>query len=74
MEAMRRKIQHYNVEQLGGIPLERNSGAMRILVRQMGGCASAETREIKVAATERLIKNMMYTSVCSWSLTTTGPR
>jgi hypothetical protein len=56
MEAMRRKIQHYNVEQLGGIPPERDNGAMRILVCQMGGWASAKTRDIKVAATERLIK------------------
>jgi polyhydroxyalkanoate synthesis regulator phasin len=56
MEAMQRKIQHYNVEQLGGIPPERDNGAMRILVCQMGGWASAKTRDIKVAATERLIK------------------
>ncbi len=56
MEAMQRKIQHYNVEQLGEIPPERDNGAMRILVCQMGGCTSAETRDIKVAATERLIK------------------
>jgi hypothetical protein len=32
MEAMQRKIQHYNVEQFGGIPPERDNGAMRILV------------------------------------------
>ena len=32
MEAMQRKIQHYNVEQLGGIPPERDNVAMRILV------------------------------------------
>ncbi len=56
---MQRKIQHYIVEQLGGIPPERDNRAMRILVCQMGGCASAKTRDIKVVATERLIKNMM---------------
>jgi hypothetical protein len=56
MEAMQRRIQHYNVEQLGGIPPERDNGAMMILVCQIGGCASAKTRDIKVAATERLIK------------------
>jgi hypothetical protein len=56
MEAMRRKILHYNVKQLGGIPPGRDNGAMRILVCQMGGCTSAETRDIKVAATERLIR------------------
>jgi hypothetical protein len=56
MEAMQRKIQCYNVEQLGGIPPERDNRAMRTLVCQMGGCASAKTRDIKVVATERLIK------------------
>jgi hypothetical protein len=29
---------------------------MRILVCQMGGCASAKTREIKISATEKLIR------------------
>ena len=29
---------------------------MRELVSQMGGCASMETREIKMAATEKLIQ------------------
>jgi hypothetical protein len=43
------------VEQLGEIPIEREDGTMRVLVSQMGGCASMETREIKIAATERLI-------------------
>jgi hypothetical protein len=43
------------VEQLGDIPLERGDGTMRVLVSQMGGCASLETQEIKRAATEWLI-------------------
>jgi hypothetical protein len=29
---------------------------MRVLLSQMGGCASRETREIKIAATEQLIR------------------
>jgi hypothetical protein len=44
------------VEQLGNIPLERKDGTMRVLVSQMGGCASMETRDIKIAATEHLIR------------------
>jgi hypothetical protein len=46
----------YNVEQLGDIPLERDDGTMRVLVSQMGGCASLETQEIKKSATEQLIR------------------
>ncbi len=56
MEAMKKKIQCYNVEQLGDIPTEREDGTMRILVCQMGGCTSVETRGIKIAATERRIR------------------
>jgi hypothetical protein len=37
------------------MPIEREDSTMRVLVSQMGGCASMETREIKIAATERLI-------------------
>jgi hypothetical protein len=32
MEAMQKKIQRYNVAQLGDIPTEREDGTMRILV------------------------------------------
>jgi hypothetical protein len=53
---MQKKIQRYNVEQLGSISTEREDGTMRILVCQMGGCASIKTREIKILATERLIR------------------
>ncbi len=45
----------YYVEQLGEMPIKREDSTMRILVSQMGGCTSMETREIKIAATERLI-------------------
>jgi hypothetical protein len=34
MDAMQKKIQRYNVEQLGRIPKEREDGTMRILVCQ----------------------------------------
>jgi hypothetical protein len=44
------------VEQLGNIPLERDDGTMRVLVSQMGGCASMKKRDIKIAATEHLIR------------------
>ncbi len=56
MAAMHKKIERYNVAQLGDQPQEQEDGTMRILVCQMGGCASLETREIKIEATERLIK------------------
>ncbi len=56
MEAIQKKIKQYNVAQLGELPQEREEGTMRILVCQMGGCASAKTREIKIAATEQLIR------------------
>jgi hypothetical protein len=55
MKAMEKKLMKYNVKQLGDIPLEREDGTMRVLVSQMGGCASMETQEIKIATTEQLI-------------------
>jgi hypothetical protein len=55
MKAMEKKLMKYNVEQLGEMPIEREDSTMRVLVSQMGGCASMETREIKIAATELLI-------------------
>ncbi len=55
MKAMEKKLTKYNVEQLGEMPIERENSTMRVLVSQMGGCASMEMREIKIAATERLI-------------------
>jgi hypothetical protein len=36
--------------------LEREDGTMRVLVSQMGGCASMETCKIKIATTEQLIR------------------
>ena len=55
-KAMATKLQKYNVERLGDIPTEREDGTMRVLVNQMEGCASKEIREIKMAATEKLIR------------------
>jgi hypothetical protein len=55
-KAMEKKLTKYNVEQLGEMPIKREDSTMRVLVSQMGGCASKETREIKIAATERLIR------------------
>jgi hypothetical protein len=56
MRAMKKKILGYNIEQLGEVPTEREDRTMRIIVCQMGGCTSPETREIKRAATEKLIQ------------------
>ncbi len=56
MKAMEKKLTKYNVDRLGNIPLEREDGTMRVLVSQMGGCASMETRKMKIAATEHLIR------------------
>jgi hypothetical protein len=56
MAAMQKKIEQYNVAELGDLPQEQEDGTMRILVCQMGGCASTETREIKKAATKKLIQ------------------
>ena len=56
LSAMEKTLAQYNVEQLGEMPVVREDGTMRILVCQMGGLASAEVREFKLAATERLIK------------------
>ncbi len=55
MRAMEKKLTKYDVERLGDIPLEREDVTMRVLVSQMGGCASMETRKIKIATTEQLI-------------------
>ncbi len=53
---MEKKLRKYNVEQLGEMPLDWEDGTMWILVCQMGGCASTEAREYKIAATEKLTR------------------
>jgi hypothetical protein len=52
IEAMQKKIERYNITQLGDIPMEQEEGTMRILVCQMGGCASIKTKGIQIATTE----------------------
>ncbi len=56
MSAMEKKLIKYNMERLGNIPLEREDGTMRVLVSQIGGCASMETCKIKIATTEQLTR------------------
>ncbi len=56
MKAIEKKLTKYNVERLGEMPIEREDGTMRVLVSQMGGCASMETREMKIMATEQLVQ------------------
>ena len=55
MKAMEKKLSKYNVERLGELPTEWEDGTMRVLVSQMGECTSMETREIKMAATKKLM-------------------
>ncbi len=55
INAMEKKLAKYNVEQLREIPIKREDSTRRVLVSLMGGCASMETREEKIAATEGLI-------------------
>jgi hypothetical protein len=65
MKAMEKKLTKYNMEQLGEIPTVREDGTMRVLVSQMGGCASMETRQLKIAATEQLIRKYNI-NVCAF--------
>jgi peroxiredoxin family protein len=37
MKTMEAKLEKYNVDQLGEMPIEREDGTMRIMVCQMGG-------------------------------------
>ena len=56
MRAMEKKLYRYNVAWLDNIPMEKEDSTIRILVHQRGGCASVESREIKISATEDLIQ------------------
>ncbi len=56
IKAMEKKLRRYNVEQLGEMPSDQENGTMQILVCQIGGCASKKARELKIAATEKLIR------------------
>ena len=55
VKTMEEKLNKYNVPPLGEVPTQREDGSFRILVCQMGGCSGREVRELKIAATERLI-------------------
>ncbi len=66
-KSMEKKLRKYSMEQLGEIPLEQEDETMWILVWQMGGCASTEAREFKIAATEKLICKYNLTSASSWN-------
>ncbi len=55
VKTMKEKLNKYNVPTPGEVPTQREDGSFRILVCQMGGCSGKEVRELKIAATERLI-------------------
>ena len=55
VKTMETKLNKYNVPTLGEMPTQRDDGAFRILICQMGGCSGKEVRELKIASTERLI-------------------
>ena len=74
MMAMAKKLSRYNVERLGNMPTEREDGTMRVLVSQMGGCASMETREIKMSATKKLIRTYDINLCAFMEPTLTGPK
>ncbi len=55
VKTMEERLNKYNVATLGQVPTQQEDGSFRILVCQMGGCSGKEVRELKIAATERLI-------------------
>ena len=63
IRTLEKSIQAMNVTQLGHLPEERSDGSLRVLVCQLGGCASKEIREFKMAAVEKLI-NKYNISTC----------
>jgi hypothetical protein len=67
MKTMEAKLERYNVDQLGEIPIEREDGTMRIMVCQMGGCAGKEVREIKCHPRKSLFKSMTSTWWRVWN-------
>jgi len=56
MKTMEAKLEKYNVDQLGEIPIEREDRTMRIMAYQMGGCTGKEVREIQMSTMEKLIQ------------------
>jgi hypothetical protein len=55
VKTMEEKLNKYNMATLGKVPTQRKDGTFRILVCQMVVCSGKEVRELKIAATERLI-------------------
>ena len=55
VKTMEEKLNKYNVATLGDILTHWEDGSFRILVCLMGGCAGKEVRDLKIAATKRLI-------------------
>jgi hypothetical protein len=55
VKTMEEKLNKYNMATLGEVPTQREDGSFWILVCQMGGCSWKEVRELKIAASERLI-------------------
>ena len=49
-KGMEKTLAQFNVGQLGNIPAQQEDGMMMLLVCQMGGMASKEVREFKIAA------------------------
>ena len=56
MKTMEKAVQEIGEPLLEHTPVQRVDGVMRVLACQMGGCASPEVREFKLAVVERLIK------------------
>jgi hypothetical protein len=52
---MEEKLNEYNMATLREVPTQQEDGSFWILVCQMGGCSGKALRELKIAATERLI-------------------
>ena len=58
VKTMEEKLnKYYNVSTLGKVTTQQEDRSFWILVCQKGGCSGKEVRELKIAATERLIKN-----------------
>ncbi len=67
MKTMKAKLEKYNVDQQGEIPIEREDGTMRIMVCQMGGCAGKEVREKKCQPRKNSFKSTTSTWWRVWN-------
>jgi hypothetical protein len=55
VKTIEEKLNKYNMATLGEVPTQHEDRTSWILICQMGGCSGKEVRELKIAATERLI-------------------